>query len=142
MNEMFITIAAVGLGGLIVGSGLGAWVTNRRLRLRIEEIGSEVIELRSVAEEKLGDDDPNLPDLLQDLNEAVDQATSAIDALGAQSALTRKKSEGARQIISATKNIVAMMEDLGADMPMIPASRAQALTAPRAPGAKKTPEIS
>ena len=128
---MLIDVLAIGAGAVVVGFILGAIggsvATGRRMRRQIEEIGSEVATLARVAEDKLLDDDPNLPDLMRNLNTAVEQAYKAIDALENQSELNRRKTEGAKEIAAATRRVINMMEDMGADLPHVSAPKIQSV---------------
>lgn len=99
------------------------------MRLRIEEIGREIVSLRKSAEDKLLDDDPNLPDLLRNLNSSIDQANRAVDALENQSELTKRKTEAAKELVAASRGIVRMIEDMGAELPYDPPTSQRALTA-------------
>ena len=128
---MLFDVLAIGAGAVVVGFILGAIggsvATGRRMRRQIEEIGSEVATLTRVAEDKLLDDDPNLPDLMRNLNTAVEQAYKAIDALENQSELNRRKTEGAKEIAAATRRVINMMEDMGADLPHVSAPKIQSV---------------
>jgi hypothetical protein len=146
LSESILIAAAAALGGLFMGGLGGSWITGRRMRNRVEEIGGEVVRMRRAAEDKLLEDDPNLPDLMRNLNTAVDQAYRAIDALENQSELTKRKTEGAKEVVAKSRDIIRMIEDMGADLPYEPPARQKAqkaLTADAPPveDAAETEEI-
>ena len=118
-----VTGTAVVLGGLI-----GEFISHRRHLKQLNTIGSEVMRLQYLAQSKLANDDPDLPDLLSNLNEAVEQTHNAIGALENQATLNREKSATAREIIAASDDIVAMMRDIGANPPLMDASEARSLS--------------
>lgn len=124
---MFTDVVFIGAGavvaGLVIGAIIGSMTTGRRMRRRVEEIGEEMAKLTKVAEQKLLEDDPNLPDLTRNLNAAVEQAFSAIEALEHQSALNQQKTEGAREIAVSSRRMIAMMEEMGADVPHMAAPK-------------------
>ena len=122
-----IVMGIATLGGIIVGLFVGVIIANRHNKTKLASIGEEVARLRQITESKLGEDDPNLPDLLQELNDVVDKAFRAVDGLEHQSKLMRKKSDGAQEVIQSVKEITSMMEDMGADVPYLPAKRARAI---------------
>jgi len=121
-DVVFIGAGAV-VAGLVIGAIIGSMTTGRRMRRRVEEIGEEMAKLTKVAEQKLLEDDPNLPDLTRNLNAAVEQAFSAIEALEHQSALNQQKTEGAREIAVSSRRMIAMMEEMGADVPHMAAPK-------------------
>ncbi len=123
---MFIGAGAA-LAGLLIGVITGSIATGRRMRRRVGEIGEEMAKVTQVAEKKLLEDDPNLPDLMRDLNTAVEQAYKAVDALENQSELTRRKTEGAKEIAVSSRRIIAMMEDMGADVPHMAAPKLESV---------------
>ncbi len=132
---MFIGAGAA-LAGLLIGVIVGSMTTGRRMRRRVEEIGDEMAKLTRVAEQKLLDDDPNLPDLTQNLNAAVEQTYKAVDALENQSALNRQKTEGAKEIAASSRRIMSMMEDMGAEVPHVQAPKLKSVAEqlePKAP---------
>lgn len=118
-----VTGTAVVLGGLI-----GEFISHRCHLKQLNTIGSEVMRLQYLAQSKLANDDPDLPDLLSNLNEAVEQTHNAIGALENQATLNREKSATAREIIAASDDIVAMMRDIGANPPLMDASEARSLS--------------
>jgi len=144
MVELIIAGSAAAVVGLFIGAFGGMWFADKRLRSRIEEIGNEVARLRSVAEEKLTGDDPDLATLLKNLHAASENAYRAVDALEHQAELTRRKSAGGREVIASSRYILRMMQELGADIPDIaPAVAATVRDAPtaKAPSVKSAPVI-
>ncbi|MEM8771764.1 MAG: hypothetical protein AAGD92_08955 [Pseudomonadota bacterium] len=113
----FIFAGAGAGAGLMIGIAIGAIIWGRRMRRRIEEIGGEAARLKSIAEQDFSDEDPDLKTLLKDLNAAVEQTYRAVDALENQSAINRRKSEAAKEVIASSRTIAYMMEDMGADIP-------------------------
>lgn len=122
VSELILISSGAALAGVLVGISGGAFLMNRRMTRRIEEVGRELTRLQRVAEEKLLEDDPDLPDLMRNLNKAVEQSYRAIDALENQSSLNRQKTDGAKEIVASSRHILQMMEDMGADVE-IPAAR-------------------
>ena len=137
LSDVILIAAGAGVGGLFVGALVGAWFANKRLRGQVEEIGEEVARLTRTAEDKLLEDDPDLPDLLRELNNAVEKTHRAVDALENQSELTKQKTAAAKDIAGTSRRIMAMMEDIGADMPHVPAPKKETLSA--APAETKAP---
>ncbi len=116
MTFLVLIGSGAALVGLALGAAFGVWFADRRLRRRLEGVSAEIISLRTIAEDKLAGDDPDLPELLRNLNTAVEQTYRAIDALENQAALTRRKSEGGKEILSSSKDVIRMLEELGMDM--------------------------
>ncbi len=127
LTEFLAIGAGASIGGFILGAIGGSMATGRRMRRQIEEIGAEVTALTRITEDKLLDDDPNLPDLARDLNAAVEQAYKAIDALENQSELNRRKTEGAKEIAASTRRVIQMMEDIGAELPNLPTPKLESV---------------
>ena len=127
LTEVLAIGAGAGIAGFVLGAIGGSVATGRRMRRQIEEIGEEVATLTRVTEDKLLDDDPSLPDLMRNLNTAVEQAYKAIDALENQSELNRRKTEGAKEIAASTRRVIAMMEEMGADLPHLPTPKIQSV---------------
>lgn len=123
---MFIGAGAI-VAGLIIGAVIGSMMTGRRMRRKVEEIGEEMAALTKVAEQKLLEDDPDLPDLMSNLNTAIEKAYGAIEALEHQSALNRQKTEGAKEIAVSSRRMIAMMEDMGADVPHMAAPKLESV---------------
>lgn len=141
MSDVILIGAAAAFGGVLAGAFGGAWFADRRMRRRVEEVGVEVLRLKKVAEEKLLDDDPDLPDLLRNLNKAVEQAYRAVDALEDQSALTKRKTEAAKEVVASSRHIVRMMDEMGAEMPYVSPANSQIIEAEASPEPKAPPEL-
>lgn len=129
MISLIITGSAAAAVGLFFGALIGIWFADRKLRQRIAIVGAEVVRLRSIAEEKLSGDDPDLHTLLRNLNTATEQAFRAIEAMQNQAAITRRKSAGGREVIVASHEIIKMMEELGANIPQVDAPATPKLAA-------------
>lgn len=114
MTILILVGVGAALVGAFAGAALGAWLTDKRLRARFEDVGAEIVRLRAIAEDKLAGDDPDLPTLLRNLNTAVEQTYRAVDALEHQAAVTRRKSEGGKEILASSKEVIRMLEELGA----------------------------
>ena len=71
----------------------------------------EVVRLRSLAEEKLSGDVPDLDELINNFQSAAMNAYEAIQAMENQVNITRMKSEGSRQDIASSAQIIRMIED-------------------------------
>ena len=127
MNDQLVYLIATGLGGALAGGIIAAILVAQQYRRGMQEVGHEIVRMRGIATAKLANDDPDLSSLLHNLDVAAEQAHLAINALENQSSLTKQKSAAAREIISSSKHIVAMMEELGTNMPLVPAERAKAL---------------
>ena len=121
MISLLIAAGAALVAGLVAGAMAGAWFADRKLRSRVAVVGAEVVRLRAIAEEKLSGDDPDLPTLLRNLNTATEQAFRAIEAMQAQAAITRRKSAGGKEVLEASREIVRMMEEMGAALPAVDA---------------------
>ncbi len=105
------------LGGFIVGALLTAFFSRRKTRARVKELSGEIARMHKVAKDKMAGDDPDLKTLLRNLNTAVEQTYRAVDALEDTAQLTKRKSEGGRQILASSHQIVSMIEELGGEMP-------------------------
>jgi hypothetical protein len=114
------------LGGFFVGALLTAFFSKRRTRARVKELSGEIARMHKVAKDKMAGDDPDLKTLLRNLNTAVEQTYRAVDALEDTAQLTKRKSEGGRQILASSRQIVSMIEELGGDMPEIDISSIEA----------------
>ena len=141
VTEMLMIGGGAALGGLFIGAVLATLITARRMRARVEEIGAEVSRLHKIAQDKLSGDDPDLKTLLRNLNTAVEQTYRAADALEDQSQLTRRKSEGAKEIIASSRHIVGMMEEMGADVQHISAPPEEEGPVIELDDEKKTPRL-
>ncbi len=111
MQEIILIGAAAAVAGIVLGALLGAWIADRKLRRHYEEVRSEIFQLRAVAEEKLSGDDPNIDELLENLHSAVNGAYGAIQAMETQAAITRRKSEGSKELITASRHIIRMIDE-------------------------------
>ncbi len=119
VSELLIVGGGAAFGGFVVGAFLTAFFSKRRTRARITDLGDEIIRMHKVAQDKLSGDDPDLKTLLRNLNTAVEQTYRAVDALEGTAQLTKRKSEGGRQILASSRQVVSMIEDLGGDVPEI-----------------------
>jgi len=111
------------------------------MRARVEEIGGEIVRMQKVAQDKLSGDDPDLKTLLRNLNTAVEQTYRAVDALEDQAQLTRRKSEGGKQVIASSRQIVSMIEDIGGKIPEIELTAEDTAPVIEAESDKKTPQL-
>ncbi len=117
VTQILLIGGGAALGGLLLGALIGAMLTARRMRAQVEEIGEEVVRLHKVAQDKLSGDDPDLKTLLRNLNTAVEQTYRAVDALEDQAELTRRKSQGGKEVIASSRHIIGMIEEMGGDVP-------------------------
>ncbi|PQA85373.1 hypothetical protein CW354_20710 [Marinicaulis flavus] len=108
----FILIgAAAAVSGMALGALIGAWFADRKLRKHYQEVRSEIVRLRSVAEKKLAGDDPKLDDLLENLHAAANKAYAAIQAMENQAKFTRLKSDGGKEVIASSRHIIRMIDE-------------------------------
>lgn len=112
VQEIIIFASVAAVAGIAIGAFSGAWFADRRLRRHYEEVRGEIVRLRAVAEEKLSGDDPDLDTLLNNIHTAVDGAYRAIEAMETQAAITRRKSEGGREVIASSRQIMRMIDEL------------------------------
>ncbi len=126
VSELLIIGGGAAFGGFVVGALLTAFFSRRRTRTRVKELGGEIARMHKVAKDKMAGDDPDLKTLLRNLNTAVEQTYRAVDALEDTAQLTKRKSEGGRQILASSHQIVSMIEELGGEMPEINMSMADA----------------
>lgn len=117
MTQLIVIAAVAAFGGLLVGALAGGWFTGRRFKRQMAEVGGEIVRLRAIAESKLSGDDPDLAGLLKNLQEAADKSYRAIEALENQAELTKRKSAGGKEVIAASRQVLRMMEELGAEIP-------------------------
>ena len=117
MNEVIFIGLGGALAGLVLGAAVGVFWTGRTMRRRFSEIGEEVVQLRAIAERNLVQDDPDLPTLLRNLNTAVEQAYRAVDALEQQHELTKQKTKAGKEVLTASRHIMDLFEDMGAELP-------------------------
>ncbi len=115
MQEIVIFAAIAAVAGIVVGALSGAWFADRRLRRHYQEVRGEIVRLRALAEDKLSGDDPDLDTLLNNIHAAVEGAYSAIEAMENQAALTKRKSEGGKEVISSSRQIIRMIDELSGD---------------------------
>ncbi len=111
------------------------------MRARVEEIGGEIVRMHKMAQDKLSGDDPDLKTLLRNLNTAVEQTYRAVDALEDQAQLTKRKSQGGREIIASSRHIVSMIEDIGGEIPVIELTEDDAAPVIEVESGKKTPSL-
>lgn len=111
MQDILLISAGAGLLGLLAGWLGGAFTARRKYREQAEEVHGELVRLRAVAEEKLSGDDPDLDELISNFQSAATNAYDAIQAMENQVKITKLKSEGSRQVISSSAQIIRMIED-------------------------------
>ena len=129
MEQLALFIGGAALAGILIGLLAGTFMTSRRYRTRLDGVGEEVVRLKQIAEGKLSEEDPDLPRLLTELNGALEKTCRAVDALENQSALMREKSKSTNDVKKCVHDIMSMMEDMGTNMPYVPASRVETLSA-------------
>lgn len=129
MTQLALFIGGASLAGILIGLLAGSVMTGKRYRSRLESVGEEVVRLKQIAEGKLSEEDPDLPRLLTELNGALEQTYRAVDALENQSALMREKSKSTNDVKKSVREIITMMEDMGTNMPYVPASRVEQISA-------------
>ena len=117
MQEILITGAVAAIGGLVLGGVVAAWLVDRKFRRRLEGVRAEVQRLTAVAEKKLGGDDPDLDDLLENLRSSMTDAEGALRAMRDQAEITKRKSEASRELILTSRHIIRMIDD-GDDEPL------------------------
>ena len=117
MLEIILTGAGAAVAGTLLGALLGAWYADKKLRRHYQEVRGEIVRLRSIAEEKLSGDDPNIDDLLENLHSAVNTAYGAIQAMENQAAITRRKSEGGKELILSSRHIIRMIDEYSGEEP-------------------------
>ena len=128
MGTLILTLAVTG-GAILLGGLIGELIASRRHKSQLEEIGGEVMRLQNIAQSKLAGEDPDLPTLMKNLNKAVEQTYRAAEAFDKQSTLTKRKTEGARELLAASGRLIDMMEDYGAGAPLIDAEKVKSLPA-------------
>lgn len=111
MQEIILIGAAAAVGGIVLGVLCGAWFADKKLRRHYEGVRAEIVRLRRVAEEKLSGDDPNIDELLENLHSAVNGAYSAIQAMENQAQITKRKSEGGKEVITSSRHIIRMIDE-------------------------------
>ncbi|WP_375203112.1 hypothetical protein [Hyphococcus sp.] len=133
MQNLILIGAGAGLAGLFFGWLGGAWTARRKYREQAEEVLGEVVRLRATAEEKLSGDDPDFDALIDNFQTAVTGAYDAIQAMENQVKITKVKSEGSRQVIASSAQIIRMIEDQagldGAPVDITPKTKAPRLAA-------------
>jgi glucose-6-phosphate-specific signal transduction histidine kinase len=112
VQEIIIFAAIAALAGVVLGAISGVWFADRRLRRHYEEVRVEIVRLRALAEDKLSGDDPNLDTLLNNIHTAVEGAYRAIEAMETQAAITKRKSDGGKEVISSSRQIIRMIDEL------------------------------
>lgn len=117
MLELILIGAAIAVVGLALGVLCGAWYADRKLRRHYAEVRSEIVRLRAVTEEKLSGDDPKLDDILEDLHAAANKAYAAIQAMENQAAITRRKSDGSKEVIASSRHIIRMIDEYSGETP-------------------------
>ena len=141
MTQLAVFIAGGALAGVLIGFFAGALVARRQMRRDLGEIGEDVVRMQRLAEGRLMRDEPDLPEMLRELDFAVDNARKALAALEGQSQLARAKSEDARVLADACRHVLSRMDDLGVETAFVPAAKAKEISAKlEAPVAKKKAE--
>ena len=111
MQNLLFIGAGAALVGLLLGWLGGAITTGRKHRRQAEEVRGEMVRLRALAEDKLSGDDPEIDDLLGNLETAVTSAYEALQAMENQAKMTKRKSEGGREVVAWSKSIIAMIDE-------------------------------
>ncbi len=117
MLNIILIGAAAALAGAVLGAVMGAWFADRKLRKHYQEVRGEIVRLRSVAEQKLSGDDPKLDDLLENLHSAANKAYAAIQAMENQAAITRRKSDAGKEVITSSRHIIRMIDEYTGEEP-------------------------
>lgn len=115
--ELILIGAAAAAVGLLAGALLGAWYADKKLRLHYQDVRGEIVRLRAVTEEKFSGDDPRLDDLLENLHAAANTAYAAVQAMEAQAIITRRKSEGSKEVIASSRHIIRMIDEYSGEAP-------------------------
>lgn len=149
-----IIIAGAAVGALIVGAGLGALigfkVADTRLKRLYEDVRVEVAHLRTVAQDKLSADEPNLDTLLRNLNDAVQDTFAAAGALEHHEKVVTQQREGGREVITSSRQIIRMIDQLAgnepeplepAPMELAPAEQPEIAEELTAPAEKRLPPV-
>ena len=111
MQNIILIGAGAGLAGLLLGWAVATLMARRKYRTQAEEVRGEVVRLRAIAEEKLSGDVPDLDELISNFQTAATSAYDAIQAMETQVNITKAKSEGSRQVIASSAQIIRMIED-------------------------------
>ena len=111
MLDLVLIGAAIAVVGLALDAFCGAWYADKKLRRHYAEVRGEIVRLRAVTEEKLSGDDPKLDDILDDLHSAANKAYAAIQAMENQAAITRRKSDGSKEVIASSRHIIRMIDE-------------------------------
>ncbi|WP_428409393.1 hypothetical protein [Hyphococcus sp.] len=111
MQNIILISAGAGLAGLLLGWLAANLMARRKYRAQAEEVRGEVVRLRAIAEEKLSGDVPDLDELIGNFQTAATSAYDAIQAMETQVKITKAKSEGSRQVIASSAQIIRMIED-------------------------------
>jgi hypothetical protein len=135
--DPYIAIIGASAVGVIAGGMIGFVIADGRLKRLYAEVRSEVARLRSVAEDKLSHDEPDLPSLLRNLNTAVQDTFKAAAALENHESVVARQHEGGKEVIASSRYIVRMIDELGGQTPepLEPARPAE-----KQPSAKLTAE--
>lgn len=130
MDILILTGAGAAAGGLVAGALVAGWAVTRKYSRKLDEVRAEAVRLNALAEEKLAGDDPNLDDLLRGLKAAMTDAYGALDAMKLQASITRRKSQGAREVIALSHSLLRMIDgDAEPETRVIETRRAPQLTA-------------
>ncbi len=141
VSELFFVGGGAAFSGFVVGALLTAFFSRRKTRSRVKELSGEIARMHMVAQNKLSGDDPDLKTLLRNLNTAVEQTYRAVDALEDTAQLTKRKSEGGRQILASSRQIVSMIEELGGKIPEIDMPSVEASPEIKLASDKKIPPL-
>ncbi len=150
MLGLIAAAAAALVVGVIAGLVAGFSISKKRMRSAIEEVRGEAVSLGRIAQEKLSEDEPHIDDLLRELNDAVDKTFRAAAALENHEKVVMKKTEGGKEVMSASQQLIRMIDDISGGpvkphaAPAEPALRARPstkLTADNLAGAGKKPPV-
>ena len=136
MQNLILISAGAALAGLVVGWISATLSARRKYREQAEEVRGEVMRLRALAEEKLSGDDPNLDELIGNFQSAATSAYDAIKAMEGQVEITKAKSEGGRQVIASSAQIIRMIDEQ-AGLDDEPAAAPEKKKSPRLTAKKK-----
>lgn len=112
MSELAVAAGAALVVGIILGGMAGFKLAKKRLAEAYEDVRSEAVRMRRIAEEKLADDEPELNVLLRKLNDAVADTFKAAAALEDHEKTVLRKTEGGKEVLSLSREIIRLIDDL------------------------------
>lgn len=117
MYELAIAAGGALAAGALIGGIIGFKVADGRMKRLYEDVRGEVARVRSVAQEKLSTEEPDLNTLLRDLNNSVQDTFKAAAALENHEKIVTRQHEGGKEVLASSRHIIRMIDEASGNPP-------------------------